>query len=280
LNAQAQDGPLVGLWPRTPKYRIEGGVLKAAEKGETFWEDPNNKSDILARHFANVRNDRDLVDFANEHGSLGFSALVPLEDRCGGDPVPWGLFHARRVDAALTILELLGEKDVLSSKLPKLLKGCGIELRSLPRWPKDVLLKESSVIDPAPRETSRRERAAVSHLPQEVTRLALENWPGDPVRSAVEALAAITNPRLSDVHFELAGHGAQPGLRLAFRALLSVIYFQTVSGVGEIRVCGFTKCRKCFVPARTDQKFCSDKCRVYASRQEAKMTAANRRGRG
>jgi len=201
-------------------------------------------------------------EFANRYGLLGYNRIVPLKNRCGGDPLDWFLAQAHSVYIAARLIEHL--KEVQESR------------RSRP-----LLVEFISEMPWGPYALGGRE-----------VRIPFSNiWNlHDPLKSAHGILDQLINGNLGVFCRRLQLR--HPGFRslFEFQALIHVVWWKLADLVGTSAICRCQECGRIFTCSNPRTRFCPpdkgrtiSRCKTRANVREfrkRKHRTPRRRGNG
>ncbi len=232
-------------WIVDSEYRIEtrGGQRVLVHDGriERFYAPAIE--DGLVEAFCLVRDEKSLLEFAHRYGQLGHWAVVDLDERVGGDPVPWVLAHSVQVRAVRDLLDIIRRARIGEWKPGQL------------RRPIGHAASMAGVHLPGEQRTGKERRF-----------FDTVHWPGNPIRTAYEVVASLINPQIRGIYYALASDEEIPGLFLHFRALVEMLYWHLAQKLkGEWRRCKRLDCPVWFQvdePRRgPKRKYCSTRCK-------------------
>jgi len=98
------------IWQRSGKAISEGGIIKEIYAGKI---DNYNPFDLpnLPNAFSKIHDESTAVIFVTKYGLLGYSWLVDIGKRVGGDPLWWVLAHAESIRFVLNLIAALSKND-------------------------------------------------------------------------------------------------------------------------------------------------------------------------
>ncbi len=225
VGRKARASGLISIWHRNERYVVMKGILIPKGKivpGSLYAPsvDPSIPGEFAKVHYGKLT----IEDFASMFGLLGYSHLVAVQDRVGGDPVRWIRAHARTV---ATLLELIG---LLEEENESLLKEYLCELPTGPHGYAGVIRNQEFY--------------------------ATVNWPKFPAATAIGLANTFLNPNIAGIRrqvFEVRGHARS---YFTFRAMIEAIYWQLADKLenGGIRRC--EECKRFFVARDKRQRYC------------------------
>lgn len=248
VGRKARASGLISIWHRNERYVVMKGILIPKGKivpGSLYAPsvDPSIPGELAKVHYGELT----IEEFAGMFGQLGYSHLVSLEKRVGGDPVRWIRAHARTVAILLDLIGLLEEES------ESLLKEYLDEFPAGPYGYAGVIRNQGIY--------------------------ATVNWPRHPAATAIEVANMFLNPNIEGIRrkvFEVRGRARS---YFTFRAMIQAIYWQLADKLenGGIRRC--EDCKRFFVARDKRQRYCPPPDGLKRSRCASRFNVAQFRER-
>ena len=239
--ARVGDALQPGEWWRQPPYVVRsvtyvpyGGKDKITtdalvpRRGRQWRYRPGDKKALL-QAFLKVAQGRLTPErFTKVFGLLGYNHLVPDKNKCQGDPLPWVKAHARTVSVVATLASLA--RDV--KRRPENRSRLATYLVKISRGPY-ALGGQVRNVD-----------------------FGITQKPVSPVFPALGIIRYLANENLgiTGYRLRLAADGLKPFF--SFQALIQVIYWQLVDGLGSSSICRCRECGRVFVAKNPRTQFC------------------------
>jgi hypothetical protein len=236
----------------------------------------------LALDFSRVRGEKELEEFCERYGELGYrTQFRALQLR--GEPVEWCLWHSKTAAGLLSVMAIV--QDIrrgryplndssaphIAASLQRAFNGFGVtgphfKHSKLQRQARssEKSKKRNIVTDPPTDKmffTLEEPRPFAHHV--EVGFVWVENWTTDPLNGTDLLIQALINPMIDQFYPRLAKElnpqGLSPlQLQLVCQSLIGAIYWQLAESLGGT----FRSCKRCLrvFPVNGKQQFCSPSC--------------------